>query len=54
MTLFKEYKPIITPVLLDMMQQSDNSTCDPNNMPSLLNKEACELSSIVKKSTYCL
>ena len=54
MTLFKEYKPIITPVLLDMMQQSDNSTCDPNNMPSLLNKEACELSSVVKKSTYCL
>lgn len=32
---------MVTPVLLEMVQQSNSTPCDPVDMSALLNKEAC-------------
>lgn len=40
-TLFKEYKPLLTPVLLEMVRETEEA-CDTSDMSVLLKKDACK------------
>lgn len=42
MTLFKEFRQIVEPVLLTVVKDTEKP-CDANNVPEVLKRDACKL-----------